>query len=89
MSAILCLSIDLQISQRLYEWRNGIGSGAICIVNSFFTADVHDGAFDTNEARVAFSEHMLYKCRFAYSNGDSDDSSVRNDSAHICYLFSV
>jgi hypothetical protein len=79
-SVVLCLSINFQIIQRIYEWRSGFGSSAICIINSFFASDVHEGNFDTNEARVTFSELMLDKLRFTYSMADGDDPSVKDYS---------
>jgi hypothetical protein len=63
--------------QRIYEWRSGFGSSAICIVNAFFESDGHEEEmFDTNTARASFSEFMLDKLRFTYSKAAGDDQKV-------------
>ena len=64
--------------QRIYEWRSGFGSSAICIINAFFTSSVHNGEFDTNEACVAFSKLMLENLHFTYSSADGDNPLVNN-----------
>jgi len=72
----ICLSFDSQAMQRVYEWRGSFGSSAICIVNAFFSSDVHEGALDSDEQRVSFSKSMLENLRFMYSTADGDDPLV-------------
>jgi hypothetical protein len=68
--------------QKVNEWRGGIGSAALVIVNNFFNHGKE--LFDTDMKRSQFAKDTITSLSFLYE--DTDDPKVSFNTSMFMWL---
>lgn len=73
---------NLQVHQRLYEWRCGYGITTIALLEILF----HDMGMSTIKERQEFAEYMLEEQKFVWKHCEADDPEVSDLSFAFKYV---